>query len=138
MREEARQRRRELLLRRLFTPADLLLVLGVLALAVVLILEPWGRAARGSASEVVVEVNGREVMRVSLGEGDGEYEVEGFRGPSRFRVESGGVRMVDSDCPDKLCVGMGQVSRTGQAVVCLPNRVTLRLEGSGGVDAVQR
>ena len=124
MKEEARERRKELLLRRLFAPGDLFLVLGVLALAVVLILEPWGRAAPGSATEVVVEVNGREVLRLPLGE-KGQYELDGFRGPFLFRVEDGGV-------------GMGWVIRPGQAVVCLPNRVTLRLEGDGGVDAVQR
>lgn len=137
MKEEARERRRELLLRRLFAPGDLFLVLGVLALAVVLFLDPWGRATPGSAAEVVVEVNGREVLRLPLEE-EGQYELDGFRGPFLFWVEDGGVRMVDSDCPDKLCVGMGRVSRPGQAVVCLPNRVTLRLEGDGGVDAVQR
>ncbi len=123
---------------RAFTPGDALLAAGVLALAVVLAAGPLAKPARGTASEVVVEVNGAEVMRVPLDAGPAEYQVEGFQGASRFRVEGGEVWMVDSACPDKLCVGMGRARKPGQAIVCLPNRVTLRLEGEGGVDAVQR
>ncbi len=138
MKEASKARRREALLRRSFTFGDAVLVFLVLAVAVTMIARPWGEKARGSAVEVVVEVNGKEAMRLPLTGGDGDYRVEGFRGSSLFRVEGGEVWMVDSACPDKLCVGMGHVREAGQAVVCLPNRVTLRLEGSGGTDVVQR
>lgn len=138
MRESSKEKRRERLLRKPFSAADGLLVLAVIALAAALITQPWSEAAGGCASEVVVEVNGREVMRLPLTEEARDCSVNGFSGESRFRIEGGEVWMVDSACPDKLCVGMGRVGQSGNSVVCLPNRVVLRLEGDGGIDAVQR
>jgi hypothetical protein len=138
MREEAKQKRRESLLDRAFKPGDALLVAGVLALAAALILSPWSRTAQGAATVLVVEVNGSEVMRIPLPAEPADHQVDGFRGVSRFHVQGEEAWMIDSACPDKLCVGMGRVREPGQAVVCLPNRVTLRVEGNGGTDAVQR
>ncbi len=138
MKEAAKNKRRDRLLRKSFTAADGLLALGVVALAAVLIIQPWGTKPSGRASEVIVEVNGEEVMRLPLTEDVHDYEVEGYEGTSYFQLEGYEVRMVDSACRDKICVHQGFVSESGNAVVCLPNRVVLRLEGQGGMDTVQR
>jgi hypothetical protein len=43
-----------------------------------------------------------------------------------------------SDCPDQVCVRTGKLRHAGQAAVCLPNRVVLRLVGAApdGLDAI--
>jgi hypothetical protein len=33
-----------------------------------------------------------------------------------------------ADCPDKLCIRQGIVSRSGERIVCLPNRVSITIE----------
>ena len=44
--------------------------------------------------------------------------------------------MTASTCPDQECVQTGQLTRAGESAICLPARVTLRLEGGGdSVDA---
>lgn len=54
-------------------------------------------------------------------------------------VENGRVRVSESACPGRDCVHMGWISRPGRSIVCLPNRVEVRLTGrDGGVDAVVR
>jgi hypothetical protein len=37
--------------------------------------------------------------------------------------------VLDSPCPDKICVAAGAIVRTGQFIACLPNRVSVTLEG---------
>lgn len=44
-------------------------------------------------------------------------------------VENGSVSMKSSTCPGADCVHTGQISKAGQAIVCLPNRVEIRLTG---------
>ncbi|MGI6181625.1 MAG: NusG domain II-containing protein [Agathobaculum sp.] len=45
--------------------------------------------------------------------------------------------MQAADCGDQVCVRTGVLTRAGQAAVCLPNKVVLKLSGeSPGVDAV--
>lgn len=51
-------------------------------------------------------------------------------------MENGRIRVADSDCPGQSCVHTGWISNPGQTVICLPNRVEIRISGSGGVDVV--
>ena len=53
-------------------------------------------------------------------------------------IDHGRVCISDANCPDKLCVRQGWISSGAAPVVCLPNRVVIRLESSAApdVDAV--
>ena len=50
-------------------------------------------------------------------------------------VLDGAIAVTHSDCPTNDCVHMGWL-RDGGAIVCLPNRVEIRLTGDLGVDIV--
>ncbi len=121
---------------RRFTPFDLLLVAGVVALAVFLIMGSVAKAS-GPGETAIVEVNGREVMKISLNE-NRDYTVVGFRGETYISVQNGEIRVTDSDCPDKLCVKMGWISQSDASIVCLPNRVVIRVMGSGAYDTISK
>jgi hypothetical protein len=115
-----------------------MLILGVVVLAFFLIVGQLG-GGKEKAVVLVVEVNGKEVMRIPLSRETRQYQVDGYVGKSTFLVEDFRVRMVDSACPDKLCVHTGWIGSSGDSIVCLPNRVVLRLEGmKDGLDIVQR
>jgi hypothetical protein len=81
----------------------------------------------GDAGEVVVEASGvRYRFPVSTD------RIERFAGPlgdTVVAISGGTVRVLDSPCPDKTCVAAGPISRTGQFIACLPNRVSVSLEG---------
>lgn len=60
-----------------------------------------------------------------------------------FKLESGGYTLhivirdkkayvLSSDCPDKSCVHQGKIDRVGEAVICVPAGVVLRIRGEGG------
>jgi hypothetical protein len=53
----------------------------------------------------------------------------GPRGDTIVEISGGTARVVDSPCPDKICVAAGSISRTGQFIACLPNRVSIGFEG---------
>ena len=38
--------------------------------------------------------------------------------------------MSEADCPDKVCMGMGKISRNGEFIACLPNRLLVVVEGA--------
>ena len=46
--------------------------------------------------------------------------------------------MADADCRDQVCVRTGTLTHAGQAAVCLPHRVILKLTGTStdGIDAI--
>ena len=51
-------------------------------------------------------------------------------------VSDGTVRVEDADCPDKICEKSGAISKAGQTIVCLPNRVVIKILGKGEVEAI--
>ncbi len=54
-------------------------------------------------------------------------------------VEPGRIRVVQANCPDQTCVRTGWIGTGVRPIVCLPARLTIRLEaGAPDVDAVAR
>ncbi len=37
-------------------------------------------------------------------------------------------------CPDKICMEHGRISKVGEDIICMPNRIIVRVEGGGGVE----
>ena len=58
-----------------------------------------------------------------------EYVVEAQNGSVVIIIESDGVFVLSSDCPDQICVHQGKITQSGQTITCLPNRVSIQLVG---------
>ncbi len=99
-------------------------VLLLVALSVFLIVE----CTRTGGEYVCVELNGDEVGRYPLGT-DAKIPLSG--GKNILVIEGGKAYMESADCPDKVCVRTGKISRVGEQIVCLPNRVFVRIVGEG-------
>ncbi len=124
--------------------ADVLLIAVVLAGPVLALRSAIVRPAQ--AKTVYVYHDNRLLVTQSLAR-DTVILLSGFRPrasasrsvPSGLRVEvkAGRVRVAESDCPHQLCVRRGWISRAGQVVVCVPNRVLIEIRGTdaGGIDA---
>ena len=54
---------------------------------------------------------------------ENQLPIYGFPGKAGFH--DGAVRVIDVDCPDKVCESMGYVKNEMEAVVCLPNRMSI-------------
>lgn len=44
-------------------------------------------------------------------------------------IESGRIRFKEADCPDKVCVKTGWLSRNGEMAACIPNRIVIEITG---------
>lgn len=120
---------------------DIVVVVVVVTASVVSMFAVAQARPGAPGAEAIVEVNGREVHRFVLSDGQPrrEIRVEGMNGPSTVVIEDGRAFMLESTCRDKICIGMGRVDSSGQSVVCLPNRVVIRIVGSrkpSSVDSV--
>ena len=82
---------------------------------------------KGSGDSVSISVNGELYRSVPLNE-DTEILIETEYGKNTVVIKNGEVYITDADCPDKLCE-KEKLSGTGRSVVCLPNRVAVRIEG---------
>ena len=115
---------------------DILLMIAVLAAAACCFL--YFSLGGGSACAAVVEQNGVELRRIPLETLDEPLLIEiGGESPLVVAVDREGAWIAESSCPDQTCVRTGKITMPGQAVVCLPARLSVRLIGEGSrVDAV--
>lgn len=67
-----------------------------------------------------------EVIRI-----DGTYH-------NIIEVRDGKVAITESDCPGEDCVHSGWIDSMGRSIVCLPNRVEIRITGEAEIDFVVR
>ena len=76
------------------------------------------------------------------GETIAEYELSTLTGPVTLVVdeapypltiqaEPGRIRITESACPSQDCVHTGWISRAGQQIICLPDKLVISLSGSG-------
>lgn len=80
---------------------------------------------RGNAA--VVTVNGKEVQRIELSI-DKEYVFDYNGAQNTVIVKNGEIYMSVANCPDKLCILQGRISKTGQSIICLPHRFAIHIE----------
>ena len=110
------------------TIRDLIIVGILLVAAVLLLLAVRNRQERetGTGAEAVVTVDGEEVGRYPLNK-DGVFPLNG--GSNTLVIENGEAWVSEANCPDKICMGMGKISKNGEFVACLPNRLIIVVEG---------
>ena len=82
--------------------------------------------ATGTGAEAVVTVDGLEIGRYPL-KTNGTFPLNG--GSNILVVENGEAWVSEANCPDKVCMGMGKISRNGEFIACLPNRLIVVVEG---------
>lgn len=47
------------------------------------------------------------------------------------------IKVLSSDCPDKICIAEGSIELIGQNIVCLPNQVVIKIIGDAAdIDGV--
>ncbi|WP_071705745.1 NusG domain II-containing protein [Murdochiella vaginalis] len=113
------------------TRADRVLIL-LLALASVIALGIlfFGHAQTKQDVYVSIQVDGKEIDRYALAEAEGQTKrYTSAYGCNVVKIEQGSISVFEADCPDKLCMHQGRISRPGQILVCLPNRFLVELMG---------
>ena len=94
----------------------------------------------GNVEHLYVNLNGDEhngKYAIQALDSDTEVVIEGEY-ENVVTVKDGKVAITKSDCPGTDCVHSGWIHESGRSIVCLPNRVELRIEGASEVDFVVR
>lgn len=70
------------------------------------------------------------------------FSVDGPCGSNRITVEPGRICVSEADCPDHICIHQGWISDGVAPIVCLPNKLVIRIEAgtdnTGGIDSVTK
>lgn len=103
-------------------------------IAVVLVLAIAGLigvlAMRKPGDKVIVTVDGEVYGTYDLNK-DTTVDIVGYNGGTNHLViKDGHADVTEASCPDELCVHQNQIDKNGETIVCLPNRVIVKIESS--------
>lgn len=106
---------------------DIILCTSIVAIALIaLILIEFGKE---EGAYVVITVGGEEIARYNLSD-DGEYSLN--NGTNILKIEDGKAWMIYANCPKIKgdCTRDGKISKTGEFIACLPNKLTVTVYGA--------
>ena len=82
---------------------------------------------KSAAREAVITVDGEAVRRVPL-DREEEFEMVTPYGKNKITVRKGTIRVEDADCPAKICVKRGGISKAGETIACLPHKLLIEVK----------
>lgn len=111
-------------MKKLITKKDLILFFVVLVIGVGGIILV-NSAEKGRSATITID--GKTKEAVSLDK-NFEKKVNGVF----ICCENGEIYVKDSDCTDKVCVRSGRICKSGESIICAPNRVAIKIDGKNG------
>jgi hypothetical protein len=114
--------------------ADGAIIAALLAICAImfLLLNHGGQKNDGRMS-AEIHVEGRLASVVPL-PGGAAREIAVAGGKLVLSVEQDGVAVVHAECPSQTCARAGKITRPGQMIACLPNRVVIKLVGGEALE----
>lgn len=110
-----------------------MLIIAIVLLCALAALLPFTGTFEATKAEIYKD--GKLIYTVDLSK-DQSFSIEGDY-HNVVEVKDGKIHFKEANCPDKVCIRSGYASKSRPVLVCLPNRVTVKLVGSdGGVDAI--
>lgn len=85
--------------------------------------------------EAVVYYDDTEILRVNMNK-DSLYTVEGLNGEVVIEVSKNRVRIKKETSPNNICSKMGFIESSYETLVCLPNKIVVKINAVSELDAV--
>lgn len=116
---------------------DLILIGTLLGITVVLFLAMFLVKQNTVNGEAVVLIEGEEFGRYPLSK-DRTVEIPGLIGTNVLTIQDGKAVMSSAVCPDKVCMGFGEIHYNTEMIVCRPGGIVVLIENGdvSGMDAV--
>ena len=110
---------------------DIILCLSIFIIAL-LVLVFIRLPKKGNAA--IVYYDNKEILKINL-KIDNTYTVEGYNGDVTLEVSNGKIKVSDEISPKHLCSRQGYISNSYESIICLPNKIVVKIDDSE-IDAV--
>jgi hypothetical protein len=106
--------------------ADFILIVLLILAGVISSFYLYGNKYKNK--KVIVELSGKTYGIYDLNKNT-IINLKGQYSDVKINIENGYVFVSESKCPQKLCIKMGRKNKVNDVIVCIPNRLIIRIEG---------
>ena len=100
------------------TRNDLILI----AVLITFSLTPLAINSSSEKKFAIIKVDGVIVREIDLAN-EKIFTIETGEGKNILEVKGKAVRVIEADCPDKICVRRGAIKNFGEVIACVPHKV---------------
>jgi hypothetical protein len=104
-----------------------IVLIGVLLITPILSLSSVWHKDQDKKEAIVCHNN--KLLEVHDLSEDGVISISNKGMKMTINLDKGRVRVLESNCPKHVCVHTGWISNSGQAIVCVPNRIMIEVKG---------
>jgi hypothetical protein len=119
------------------TVADAIAIVLILSLSLALIAQEALGSWRSSSQPIEASIyhDGKFLKSLSL-KPDRQIPLED--GKMLIEIKDGKIRVVKSDCPNQVCVHVGWIAHSGEAITCVPYKTVIEIGSAANpaIDAV--
>ena len=108
---------------------DDLKLVSILLIIVSIFLIGFKLIEKKENKKAIVYYENKEVLIIDLNENE-DYVVDGFNGEVNIVVKDGKIKVDEEKSPLHLCSKQGYISSTYETIVCLPNKITIKIEAN--------
>ncbi len=101
---------------------DILIIIFLIIMAIFLL------PKKNTGNKVIIEANGKIVKQLDLSENT-EYTYLGNYN-NTIKIENNKVYISNASCPNKVCENSNKISKQGQVLCCLPNKLLVYITSS--------
>ncbi|EJO5346289.1 NusG domain II-containing protein [Clostridium botulinum] len=91
----------------------------------------------------IIKQDGKVIERIDLSKVEKKrqlkinYNHNGHKGYNIIEIDKGSIKFIDANCPDKICVKSGTLTKPGETAACLPHKLIIAIEkNDNSVDEV--
>ncbi|HHY41887.1 MAG TPA: NusG domain II-containing protein [Thermoanaerobacterales bacterium] len=119
----------------MITKGDKILFFSIILISFIIFVSFQVYGFADGKSYVLIEVNGKLYQKVSLGETGPNLKISVpvANGENIVEIERDRVRMLSAQCPDQDCIRQGWINRPGQMIVCLPNKMVIKIQSDKSI-----
>lgn len=88
---------------------------------------------------ISIQVDGKEYKKIIFDKSvvGKTIPIETKFGYNLVEIGEDKVRVIEADCPDKIDVLQGYISKPGEIIVCLPNKLVIEIKGTEGTEVIE-
>lgn len=101
----------------------------ILILIIILALPLFILNNKKSGNIALVYYESKVILKIDLNI-DKEYNVEGLNGNVKIVVKDSKIKVDEENSPKHLCSKKGYISREYETIICLPNKIIIKIEGN--------
>lgn len=101
---------------------------------IIIVLFYFSKTDNSLVNNALVYYDNDLILKIDLNTKFKEYKVKGYNGDVYIKAGEGKIKVLEEKSPLHLCSKQGYISKSYETIVCLPNKIVIKLESNDDLD----